>query len=47
MEREVLQLLAEGKVMKEVGNILNLATSTVAFQKYRMMGALGLKAVQN
>jgi DNA-binding NarL/FixJ family response regulator len=43
-EREVLQLLAEGKVMKEVGSILNMATSTVAFHKYRMMEVLGLKS---
>ena len=43
-EREVLQLLAEGKVMKEVGNILNMATSTVAFHKYRMMATLGVKS---
>lgn len=43
-EREVLQLLAEGKVMKEVGNILNMATSTVAFHKYRMMETLGVKS---
>jgi DNA-binding NarL/FixJ family response regulator len=43
-EREVLQLLAEGKVMKEVGKILNIATSTVAFHKYRMMETLGVKS---
>lgn len=43
-EREVLQLLAEGKVMKEVGSILNMATSTVAFHKYRMMESLGIKS---
>jgi DNA-binding NarL/FixJ family response regulator len=43
-EREVLQLLAEGKVMKEVAHILNMATSTVAFHKYRMMQALGAKS---
>src|SRR6478672_2972046 len=30
-QREVLQLLAEGKVMKEVGGILNMTTRTVAF----------------
>lgn len=30
-QREVLQLLAEGKVMKEVGAILNMSTRTVAF----------------
>lgn len=43
-EREVLQLLAEGKMMKEVGTILNMATSTVAFHKYRMMETLGVKS---
>lgn len=43
-EREVLQLLAEGKAMKEVGSILNMATCTVAFHKYRMMDTLGVKS---
>jgi DNA-binding NarL/FixJ family response regulator len=42
-QSEILQLLAEGKSMKEVGSILNLATGTVAFHKYRMMQTLGLK----
>ncbi len=42
-QREVLQLLAEGKCMKEVGSALNLATRTVAFHKYRIMAALGIK----
>lgn len=41
-QREVLQLLAEGKVMKEVGAILNMTTRTVAFHKYRMMETLGV-----
>ena len=40
-QREVLQLLAEGKVMKEVAAILNVAPRTVAFHKYRIMQALG------
>jgi DNA-binding NarL/FixJ family response regulator len=43
-QREVLQLLAEGKVMKEVGAILNMATRTVAFHKYRIMHVLGAKS---
>ena len=43
-QREVLQLLAEGKSMKEVGGVLNLATRTVAFHKYRIMSMLGLKS---
>ena len=41
---EVLQLLAEGRHMKEVGSILNMATRTVAFHKYRMMETLGIKS---
>jgi DNA-binding NarL/FixJ family response regulator len=40
-QREVLQLLAEGKVMKEVGGILNMTTRTVAFHKYRIMELVG------
>lgn len=43
-QREVLQLLAEGKVMKEVGCILNMSTRTVAFHKYRIMEVLGAKS---
>jgi DNA-binding NarL/FixJ family response regulator len=40
-QREVLQLIAEGKVMKEVAFILNMSTRTVAYHKYRMMEVLG------
>ena len=36
-QREVLQLLAEGRSMKEVASMLNLTPRTVAFHKYRMM----------
>ena len=43
-QREVLQLLAEGKVMKEVGGILNMSTRTVAFHKYRIMEVLGARS---
>ena len=43
-QREVLQLLAEGKVMKEVGAILHMSTRTVAYHKYRMMEVLGAKS---
>lgn len=43
-QREVLQLLAEGKVMKEVGDILHMTTRTVAYHKYRMMEVLGAKS---
>jgi DNA-binding NarL/FixJ family response regulator len=39
-EREVLQLLAEGKLMKEIGDQLNVTTNTVAFHKYHIMKKL-------
>ncbi|HYN91177.1 MAG TPA: response regulator transcription factor [Thermoleophilaceae bacterium] len=43
-EREVLQLLAEGKAMKEVAAILGITPRTVAFHKYRIMGSLGIRS---
>jgi DNA-binding NarL/FixJ family response regulator len=42
-QREVLQLLAEGRSMKEVARILNVTPRTVAFHKYRMMKELNLQ----
>jgi len=42
-DREVLQLLAEGKQMKEVAGILNMTTRTVAFHKYKIMDRLGAR----
>jgi DNA-binding NarL/FixJ family response regulator len=42
-QREVLQLLAEGRSMKEVATLLDLTPRTVAFHKYRMMEQLGVK----
>jgi len=36
-QRQVLQLLAEGRTMKEAADVLNLTTRTVAFHKYRIM----------
>jgi DNA-binding NarL/FixJ family response regulator len=42
-EREVLQLLAEGKSMKEVGAILDISPRTVEFHKYRIMQLVGAK----
>ena len=43
-QREVLQLLAEGRSMKEVANLLNLTPRTVAFHKYRIMEQLKIKS---
>ena len=40
---EVLQLLAEGKTMKEAAAVLGLTARTIAFHKYRIMDANGLK----
>ena len=40
-QREVLQLLAEGRAMKEIGDILDVSAKTVAFHKYRIMEVLG------
>jgi DNA-binding NarL/FixJ family response regulator len=42
-QREVLQLLAEGKSMKEVADILSITPRTVAFHKYRMMEDQGIR----
>ncbi len=41
-EVEVLQLLTEGRSMKQVAAILEIASNTVAFHKYRMMEKLGI-----
>ena len=42
-QTEVLQLLAEGYSMKEIAYTLNVKSGTVAFHKYRIMDALGIK----
>jgi len=39
-QREVLQLLAEGRSMKQAAAILHVSARTVAFHKYRMMQQL-------
>jgi DNA-binding NarL/FixJ family response regulator len=43
-QREVLQLLAEGRPMKEIARILKITPRTVAFHKYSMMETLGIKS---
>jgi DNA-binding NarL/FixJ family response regulator len=40
----VLQLLAEGHTMKEIARLLKITPRTVAFHKYAMMEALGIKS---
>jgi DNA-binding NarL/FixJ family response regulator len=43
-EREVLQLLAEGRSMVEIADMLEITPRTVAFHKYRLMDRLNLKS---
>jgi DNA-binding NarL/FixJ family response regulator len=42
-QREVLQLLAEGRSMKEAADALKVTARTIAFHKYSIMEHLGLK----
>jgi DNA-binding NarL/FixJ family response regulator len=42
-QRDVLQLLAEGRTMKEAADVLHVTPRTVAFHKYRIMEEFGLK----
>jgi len=42
-QQDVLQLLAEGRPMKEVADILKLSEKTVMFHKYHIMHAFNLK----
>ena len=43
-QKQVLQMLAEGRTMKEIAFRLNLSTRTVAFHKYSMMTQLDIKS---
>jgi DNA-binding NarL/FixJ family response regulator len=43
-QKEVLQLLAEGRSMKEVAFVLNVSPRTVAFHKYTMMEHLHIRS---
>jgi len=44
-QREVLQLLAEGRSAKEIASLLNISTRTAEYHKYQMMKDLGMKTV--
>ena len=41
-QREILQLVAEGRTAKEMAGILNVSLQTVAFHKHQIMNKLGL-----
>jgi DNA-binding NarL/FixJ family response regulator len=43
-QREILQLLAEGRSAKEIGAALDISVRTVEFHKYNMMESLSLHA---
>jgi DNA-binding NarL/FixJ family response regulator len=43
-QREVLQLLAEGRSMKQVAALLDVTPRTVAFHKYKMMEQLNIRS---
>jgi DNA-binding NarL/FixJ family response regulator len=43
-QKEVLQLLAEGRSMKEIAYMLKITPRTVAFHKYTMMEQLQVKS---
>jgi DNA-binding NarL/FixJ family response regulator len=42
-QREVLQMLAEGRSMKEIAYTLDISHRTVRYHKYRIMEDLGIK----
>jgi DNA-binding NarL/FixJ family response regulator len=42
-QREVLQLVAEGRCTKEIANILRISTKTVEFHKYTIVERLGVR----
>ncbi|MEC4668071.1 MAG: response regulator transcription factor [Nitrospirota bacterium] len=42
-QREILQLVTEGRSAKEIASLLNISPRTVEFHKYRMMEDLGLR----
>ncbi len=42
-QREVLQLIAEGKTAKEIANLLEISARTAEGHKYEIMQALGVK----
>jgi DNA-binding NarL/FixJ family response regulator len=42
-KREVLQLIAEGRTMKEVAAILNISSRTAEAHKYELMETLGVR----
>jgi DNA-binding NarL/FixJ family response regulator len=42
-QREILQLVAEGRTAKQIADILHVSLQTVAFHKYQIMNKLGVR----
>ena len=42
-QREVLQLFAAGRTLKEVASVLSISTKTAEYHKYRIMKHLGVR----
>ncbi len=42
-QREVLQLVAEGRTLKEIASIIHVSVKTAEFHKYNLMQRLGLR----
>lgn len=43
-QREVLQLVAEGRSAREIGTLLKISARTVEYHKYRLMRDLELRS---
>jgi DNA-binding CsgD family transcriptional regulator len=43
-QRQILQLVAEGRSMKEIASLLEITPRTVAHHKYRLMEQLHVKS---
>lgn len=43
-QREILQLVVDGRSAKEIGSVLGISARTVEFHKYRMMEILGVRS---
>jgi len=44
-QKEILQLIAEGKSPKEIAAVLSVSPRTVEFHKYRIMEATGVRTI--
>ena len=42
-QREVLQLVAEGRSAREIGSLLDISPRTVEYHKYRLMEDMNLR----